>query len=57
MKADLPYVRIRCPHCSRLLAEASPGSALRVKCGRCKAVVEWPSLARPGHGEAGELVN
>lgn len=36
------YVRIRCASCGRLLAEASPLSALRVKCPRCKATTCWP---------------
>ncbi len=33
-----PYVRVRCPRGGRLAAEVSPGSTVRVKCGRCKTV-------------------
>ena len=45
-----PYLRVRCPNCSRLLAEVVPGSVVRVKCSRLKAVIEWPSPARQATG-------
>ncbi len=34
------YQGVRCPWCSRKLAEALPGSALRLRCPRCKQVFE-----------------
>jgi hypothetical protein len=42
--------QVRCPHCHRLAAEASPGARLRVKCNRCKAMFVWPKSdgALPG---------
>jgi phage FluMu protein Com len=33
-------VQVRCRRCSRLAAEATPGSRLRVKCVRCGAMFE-----------------
>jgi phage FluMu protein Com len=56
-RSDALYVLIRCPHCGRLVAEAAPQSAVRVKCGRCKAMVHWPERAPRADGQAGKLVN
>lgn len=39
-RARPAYVGVRCPHCERLAAEATPGSRLRVKCGRCHTLFE-----------------
>ena len=50
------YIRVRCPRCGRLAAEAAPQSAVRVKCGRCKAVFQWPEPQRFSDRDAGELV-
>lgn len=35
------YAQVRCPHCNRLAAEATPGSRLRVKCVRCGSFFEF----------------
>jgi phage FluMu protein Com len=34
------WSQVRCPTCGKLVAEASPGSRLRVKCSRCRDLFE-----------------
>lgn len=40
------YVKVRCPRCRKLAAEAMKGSVLRVKCVRCGTLFSW----QPRHG-------
>jgi len=34
-------LQVRCPRCNRLACEATPGSRVTVKCGRCGGMFDW----------------
>ena len=37
------WVECRCPRCSAVLVEVSPGATIRKKCRKCRAWIEGPA--------------